>query len=368
MNLALDQVCGQLIVGGYDGPEPTASFLAALAQGHRGGAILFRRNLPTLEATYQACCRILSAAPSALPPILSVDQEGGRVRRLPPPALELPPMMQLASLDDPSLVERAAAATATELRALGFNLNFAPVLDVQTNPDNPVIGDRAFGTEPQDVARMAVAYLRGLRAGGVVGCGKHFPGHGDTSVDSHFALPTVGSSPERLHQRELVPFRAAIDDGIECLMTAHIVCSELDAEVPATLSFRIATDLLRSQMGFGGALFSDDLEMGAIAARWPVESAAVQAIRAGCDALLVCKSESEQELAHRALVNEAQRDPAFRARCEQACHRLVDLRRRHPPCPAPAVAQALAVFQTSATSRLRDEVNRRLLHRSPCEL
>jgi len=202
------------------------------------------------------------------------------------------------------------------------------VLDVNTCAHNPVIGDRAFGEAPEVCARFGVAWTRGLQAAGVLACGKHFPGHGDTSKDSHLDLPEVDATRERLESVELVPFRAAAAAGLATLMTAHVVYLAIDPAVPATLSPRACGEL-RAAVGFdAGVVFSDDLEMQAIEARWSTEDAAVLAIAAGCDALLVCWEWDKQERAVAALEREAEKSPAFRARCEQAHARVMAARRR----------------------------------------
>jgi beta-N-acetylhexosaminidase len=341
---------GQLIIGGFDGDALPAGFARDLAAGRRGGAILFKRNVTSVAGAHAICTAILKAAPADMPPLIGVDQEGGRVKRLPPPALQLPSMRDLARIGDLELVQSAAGIVAAELLAIGFNINFAPVLDVDTEPQNPVIGDRAFGSDPDAVARFGVAYLVGLQSGGVSACGKHFPGHGDTRLDSHLALPTILHARSRLDQVDLPPFRAAIGAGIAALMSAHIVCEKIDPGVPATLSRKICTDLLRGELGFAGVLFSDDLEMKAIAARWPIEQAAVDAVRAGCDALLICHDENAQAGVYEALVRETERDAAFRERCAEATLRAMRLRRSRPPRPAatPQDLRPLVGAQTNA--------------------
>lgn len=331
LELSLPVLCGQLLVGGFTGAEVPERFARALRGGRLGGAILFKRNLPDVGTAHALCGALAAAAPDDMPPFLGVDQEGGRVSRLPPPFLKLPPMRALGETRDFDLIRAAARAVATELAAIGFNLNFAPVLDVDSNPANPIIGDRAFGRDPRTVMRAAVAFMQGLQDRNVLACGKHFPGHGDTAEDSHLALPVIEHDRARLMKIELPPFRAAAGAGIATMMTAHVVVKALDPEVPATLSRAICASLLRAEMGFDGVLFSDDLEMAAIAARWPIETAAVEAVWAGCDALLVCKSEDAQEQAHAALVREAEKNPRFRDRCVQAVQRCLRVRRLCPP-------------------------------------
>jgi beta-N-acetylhexosaminidase len=352
--LSLRQTCGQLLVGGFAGDTLPASFAAALRSGLRAGAILFRRNVPELGQT-AALCEAIRDAAGDVPPFVAVDQEGGRVTRLPAPFLTLPPARKLAATGDEDLVRRAGAAVGEELAALGFNLDFAPVLDVDSNPANPIIGDRAYGSDPGTAARFGLAFAAGLASAGVLGCGKHFPGHGDTSVDSHLALPVVDHGRARLDAVELAPFRAAARAGLPTLMTAHVVLPALDAGVPATLSKRVCTDLLRAELGFGGLLFSDDLEMKAVADRYSVEESAVGAVRAGCDALLVCSREDWQERALDALVREAERDPAFALRCRESASRSLVLRRRTPPRPLGREG-ALAVVGSATSRALADEV------------
>jgi beta-N-acetylhexosaminidase len=350
--MELSKLCGQLVVGGFSGTRLSPSFERALRAGERGGAILFKRNLGLEEVRLEEVLALTAAIRDASdePPIVAVDQEGGRVARFGAPALRVPPMRRLAAIGDPELTRRVARAQANELAALGFSTGFAPVLDVDTHPDNPVIGDRSFARDAETVARYATAAAAGMREGGIFACGKHFPGHGDTREDSHFARPLVDRPRAELERIEVAPFRALARAGIEAMMTAHVVFTALDPEQPATLSHAICTDLLRRELGFEGVLFSDDLEMKALRQdRGGVEETAVGAIRAGCDLLLVCSDESLQASAHEALVREAERVPAFLARCREAHARALRLRRAFPPRPVAGRAALDAVFASSAS-------------------
>jgi beta-N-acetylhexosaminidase len=333
LDLDLPTLTGQILVGGFEGTELPARFAGELRAGRRGGATLFARNIGSVDTTARLCSAILEAAPRDMPPFIGVDQEGGRVRRLPAPALLLPPMRDLAATGDLNLVMQAARAVAAELAAIGFNVNFAPVLDVNTEAENPVIGDRSFGSDARTVMRFGVAYVRGLQSRNIIACGKHFPGHGDTQKDSHHDLPVVHHARPRLDQVELPPFRAAIGAGIGAIMSAHVVYEGIDPGVPATLSRSISASLLRAELGFEGVLFSDDLTMKAITARWPIEEAAVEAVWAGCDALLICRDEDAQDRAHEALTRRAEMDRRFRDRCVEAVGRILRLRRLCPPRP-----------------------------------
>jgi beta-N-acetylhexosaminidase len=357
MSHTLAVTCGQLVVGGFHGVALPASFARALADGTRGGAILFKRNVTSDVLDVVALTSdIARAGRPELPLLVGVDQEGGRVARLGAPVLGLPPMATLAAIGDVDLAERAARAQAVELAALGFTTSFAPVLDVNSNPHNPVIGDRAFGVDAATVARFGDAWIRGLRSGGLLACGKHFPGHGDTSKDSHVDLPVVDAPRARLDAVELPPFASAVRAGVDALMSAHVVYPALDPERPATLSRAICTDLLREQLGFRGALISDDLEMKATSDRHGVDDAATMAIEAGCDALLVCSDEALQVRAHEALVHRAERDAAFRGRCEEAAARFIAMRRRVAPRAVVDRVALTSIVGGPASRAIADEI------------
>lgn len=334
----LPELCGDLLVVGIERPTLDAATARALSEGRRAGVILFRRNIPDVPGAHALCTAIARCSPQ-LSPFIAVDQEGGRVARVPAPVGQLPPMRVLGDRGDEAEVERAGATLGAQLLAVGFNLDFAPVLDVDSNPQNPVIGDRSFSRDPHRVAALGAAFARGLESAGVMSCGKHFPGHGDTDEDSHLELPIVRHSRERLDRIELVPFRDA-GAAVSSIMTAHVVFEALDPGTPATLSPKIVTGLLRGELGYRGLVFSDDLEMKALAAHHTPEESAVRAIRAGCDVLLVCRDAEVAERAHAALVREAGKSAAFRERCLSASQRSRELRRRFPARPA-ATSEAL---------------------------
>jgi beta-N-acetylhexosaminidase len=284
---ALRRRIGQLLIAGFDGEQVPVELSALAREFGIGGVILFARNVREPEQVAGLAFEAARLSPD-LPAWVSVDQEGGRVARLKAPFTEWPPMATLGRAGDAALAGRFAEALAAELRAVGITLDYAPVLDVHTNPRNPVIGDRALADSARQVAALGTAVIRGLQANGVAACGKHFPGHGDTSVDSHLELPVVEHPPERLREVELVPFRAAVEAGVATIMTAHVLVPALDDQSPASLSRTVVTGLLRGELKFDGVILSDDLEMKAIAATVPVPDAAVRAIAAGCDGVLVC--------------------------------------------------------------------------------
>ncbi|HEY6557508.1 MAG TPA: beta-N-acetylhexosaminidase [Polyangiaceae bacterium] len=357
MNTA--ELCGQLLVVGFDGPTLPSAIAEQLSRRELGGVILFKRNLPSLTQIHELTSAVVDVSPDDLPPFIGIDQEGGRVARLPEPCLRLPAMRVLGRIADVELVRRAASVLGRELSALGINLDFAPVLDVDSNPDNPIIGDRAFSSDTDTVARLGRAFIEGLQEQGVLACGKHFPGHGDTNKDSHLDLPRVKHDKARLDHVELPPFRTACLREVAALMTAHVVYDELDPETPATLSRRICTTLLRSEIGFRGVLFSDDLEMRALSDRFSIEQTAVGAVRAGCDALLVCSNRELAQRAHTALVDKAETDPAFQKRCEEAVNRGLVARRKSPPRPVPTFAELEQRIATNEARALLAEIESR---------
>jgi beta-N-acetylhexosaminidase len=283
--LTVEQKIGQLVMATVPGTEMDEATAARLREGHYSGVVLFSRNIASvpqtlaLTAAIRDCCTV-----AGLPPIIGVDQEGGRVRRLMAEATATPSAMALGATGDPALVERIGAAVGRELRALGINTDFAPVADVNNNPLNPVIGTRSFGESPERVGEMVVAFARGLRSTGVAATAKHFPGHGDTHIDSHLDLPTIPHDLDRLRAVELPPFAAAIRAGVPLVMTSHIRFPALEPDgMPATLSPRILNGLLRDEMGFAGVIISDAMVMKAIATYYGVVAGSVQAVIAGND-------------------------------------------------------------------------------------
>jgi beta-N-acetylhexosaminidase len=293
---------------------------------------------------------------------VSVDQEGGRVARLKAPFTEWPPMAVLGRSGDTKLARRFAEALAAELLAVGITLDYAPVLDIHTNPKNPVIGDRALAEDAEAVGRLGVAIVDGLQSSGVAACGKHFPGHGDTSVDSHLELPLVEHPPDRIRRVELVPFRDAIRAGVAFIMTAHVLVPSLDEERPATLSPRVVQAILRDELQYQGVILSDDLEMKAIAAHHAVPDAAVQAIAAGCDGLLICSGDVDTQAATlEALVHAVEDGRIPVKRLEDALQRLARAKERFlaQAATTPAGRSRLRqVLGCDAHRRVADEMAR----------
>jgi beta-N-acetylhexosaminidase len=279
---------GQLLFAGFEGSEAPPDLLELVRAGRLGGVVLFARNVESPAQLRSLVTTLHAAAPAHLPLTVSIDQEGGRVQRLRAPWTEWPPMRQLGERDVAEQTRALGSALGRELADLGIDLDFAPVVDVDTNPDNPVIGDRSFGRTPEAAARHGVALIQGLQSAGVAACAKHFPGHGDTHLDSHHALPRVDHDLERLQRVELPPFRVAAEAGVASMMTAHVVVSRLDSARPATLSPAVL-EVLRHGLGYDGLVFGDDLEMAAVSDHFTPPEAVRGALEAGCDALLVCR-------------------------------------------------------------------------------
>ncbi|HXK42066.1 MAG TPA: beta-N-acetylhexosaminidase [Anaerolineae bacterium] len=292
-HMTLEEKLGQVMVIGFDGLEPETELLEMIRTYHVGGVILFARNVDSPRQVAELTNALQRAALESGHPglLISMDQEGGRVARLTENKgfTEFPGAMAIAATGDVENARRVAQALAAEMRAVGINTDFAPDLDVNNNPANPVIGIRSFGSDPARVAACGVAFLEGLQAEGVLAFGKHFPGHGDTGVDSHVELPLVPHDRARLEAVEFVPFKAAMAADVAGIMSAHVTFPAIDATpgLPATLSPKVLTGLLRDEMGYGGLLVTDSLEMGALAqSGYPVPLAAATALEAGADLLL----------------------------------------------------------------------------------
>jgi Beta-glucosidase-related glycosidases len=339
---------------GFDGLTAPPELLDRIARSEVGGVMLFR---PNIESPAQVAALVLAlrkAAPASAPIVVSIDQEGGRVQRLRAPLTVWPDMGSVAAAGDVQRTRAVGRALGGELAALGIGWDFAPVLDVHTNPRNPVIGDRAFGSRVETVTDHALAFWRGLHDAGILGCGKHFPGHGDTHTDSHLELPHVAHDDERLRAVELAPFATAARAGIEALMTAHVLYPTWDEKVPATLSRRIAHDILRGELGFAGMLVSDDLGMRAVADHYSVEDLVVESLAAGVDHFLVREPSERQVRAFEALVKAGEAREDVRARIEESAARVARFKANlRVPLPAPAEA-LLAMLGTNENQSLAE--------------
>jgi beta-N-acetylhexosaminidase len=341
---------GRLAIVGFTGHSVPDELRRLAAEFDLGGVIYFARNIvdPAQVAELSRECAGLKRD---WPLWISVDQEGGRVARLKKPFTEWPPANTLGRSGDEKLAARFAVALSAELRAVGINLDYVPVLDVHTNPANPVIGDRALAERADEVARLGRVLIRELQAAGITACGKHFPGHGDTSTDSHEVLPIVEHDRKRLDAVELLPFRAAIAEGVATIMTAHVQVPVLDKDRPGSLSPIVTTQLLKQTLGFGGVVICDDLGMKAVSATMSLAEASVGAVTAGADAILLCNSTTEEQfVALEALIHavEAARVPLSRIDDAFARQRKMKEQFLRPGGPSPLDVVGCAEHQAVA--------------------
>jgi beta-N-acetylhexosaminidase len=345
--MSLEQKVGQIMIVAFRDSSISPTIAEMVRDRHAGGVILFTQNLGDAQHAREltdALQALALGSGAGIPLFTAMDQEGGVVYRSADGATVWPSQMLFGAAGDPELLDRCVRMAAAELRALGINVNFAPVLDVNNNPDNPVIGTRSFGADPRAVAALGVRAIAAYQAAGVVAVGKHFPGHGDTDVDSHLALPVIDKLPADLEAFELIPFRAAVAAGVDAIMTAHIALPRITGGEPATLAPQALTTLLRQDLGFDGLIITDDLEMGAIVDSYGTAEAALRGFRAGADLLLFRFSAEQQRRAFDLLLDAVQREPDMAARLDESVRRIVRLKLRRglfvPAAPSLVVVGA----------------------------
>jgi beta-N-acetylhexosaminidase len=329
--LTVEEKVGQLLLLGFGGTKMDATIATFLDDMKPGGVALFGRNIDTPEQTVRLIRDVHAHDPAqhigGVPMFIAVDQEGGNVVRLKRGATILPSAMALGAANDPELARRAGAALGRDLRLLGFNMNLAPVLDVNSNPENPVIGIRSFGENASAVADLGVAYMQGIQSEGVLAVAKHFPGHGDTDADSHYHLPVVLHDKHRLDDVELLPFARAFSEGLDAIMTAHIALPALgddgEKDLPATVNPRVLTSLLRDELGYDGLVMTDGLEMQGIVQRFGSGEAAVRAVLAGADMVMVLWYPEKKREVRDAILTAVQSGRIPSWRLDQAVRRVL---------------------------------------------
>lgn len=293
---------GQMLMGGFDGLTAPDYFLDWLREGRLGGVILFSRNVESPQQL-AALTRELHAA-AKFPLLISIDQEGGTVARLRDGFSESPGARALASIRDntEAIIEDVSYVLAAEMAALGINWTYAPVVDVTYNADNPTVGTRSFGTDPEEIATLAAAAVRGFQRGGVAACAKHFPGLGDTAIDTHLALPRLNTPLDKLRAVDLMPYHVTIANGLATIMTTHTIFTTLDSEYPATMSPVVIQRLLRDELDFQGVVTTDCMEMKAIDDNYPIAESVVAAALAGVDIILFSHTAEKQAEAYENLL------------------------------------------------------------------
>ncbi|ULT59541.1 beta-N-acetylhexosaminidase [Neobacillus drentensis] len=327
--LSLEDKIGQMIFAGVSGTTMDANAKQLIGQFHVGGIIFYKYNFETPAQVIQLVNQLKAGNSSSLPLLLGVDQEGGRVTRLPGGLVNFPPNKQIGQVNNPDFSYKVGTLLGRELKEYGLNLDFAPVIDINSNPNNPVIGDRSFGNNAEIVSKLGVQTMKGIQSQNVITTIKHFPGHGDTSVDSHLDLPIVNKSLKELKELELIPFERAINQGADVVMVAHILLPQLDKTNPGTMSKAVMTDLLRKQLGFTGVIITDDMTMGAITEHFDIGKASVASVKAGSDIILVGHDYNNVVKIISSLKTAVQNGEISEQRLNESIERIIKLKRNY---------------------------------------
>ncbi|HZX21449.1 MAG TPA: beta-N-acetylhexosaminidase [Clostridia bacterium] len=329
-NMTLEEKVGQMLLVGMEGYEIDGNITELIQSHHVGGIILYGKNVKNSEQLLSLINSLKNINSSnKIPLFISVDEEGGSVSRNPREIKKLPTARSIGKTKDVSLAFKAGKLLGKTVRAFGYNMNFAPVLDIDSNPLNPVIGNRAFGQTAEIVSSMGVATLKGIREEGVIPVVKHFPGHGDTTVDSHVGLPVINHDLEKIMNFEIVPFKHAIGNGADAVMVAHILLSQIDQEYPASMSNIIITDILRNKLNFQGVVVTDDMTMGAIEKNYNMGDAAIQSVKAGADILLIGHEYEKALTVLSAIKDEISKGNISIDRIDESVYRILKLKGKY---------------------------------------
>lgn len=326
-SMTIEEKIGQLIFAGIDGTTMTHETRQLIHDYKVGGIILFANNMTSHKQTIELLQQIKNAnEQNKLPLFLGVDQEGGRVERLSEEIKKLPAAMRVGEQDNPDLSFEFGKLLSQQVKLYGFNLNFAPVLDINSNPNNPVIGERSFGNTAEMVSQHGIKVMEGIQSENIIPVIKHFPGHGDTDTDSHFELPQVDKNLPELESQELIPFKRAIEAGADMIMTAHILLPHIDPDYPATLSKKVIHDLLREKLNFTGVIITDDMTMQGLTDHFEIGQAAVQSIQAGSDIILVAHEYETIFSVYDALKTAIENDEINEDRLDESLERIIKLK------------------------------------------
>lgn len=329
--MTLEEKVGQMMFYGVNGTNVDDKVVNLFEDQHAGGIILYgHRNFwgSSLDnnVKYVNSIKKANRQNSDIPLFIGFDEEGGSMSQLPQELMRTPSKGELGNTNDSSLATGIGAGTAKKLKLLGINTDFGTVLDINTNKNNPIIGVRSYGSTKEKVTEFGINELKAIQNEGVIPTVKHFPGHGDTEVDSHLGLPSLNHDLNRLKSTELVPFQTAINNGVDMVMTAHIMLPQIDKEYPATMSKKILTDLLRDEMGYKGVIITDDLEMQAISKNWDLREAAIKSVEAGADILLVCHTIENQQKVYNAVVQGVNDGKIDENRIDESVRRILRLK------------------------------------------
>lgn len=329
-HMTLEEKVGQLLIVGFEGTvldDITRSYIEDLQVG---GLVFFGRNIETKDQVMELVKDIKETnRVNEIPLFLSIDEEDGNVSRLPKEYKRLPSSFDIGELNDRDLAFQYGELLGNRVKSLGLNLNFAPVLDIHSNLKNPVIGKRAFGNTPERVSEIGLEVAEGIRNTSIIPSIKHFPGHGDTSTDSHIELPIIDKSLEELKNFELMPFRAAIHEDIEMIMIGHILLPSIDEEYPSTLSQNIIGEILRDEMGYEGVIISDDMTMGAIVNNYSLEEASIDFLKAGGDIVLVCHGIINPNIVFDRIMESIETGELTTEAIDQKIYRILELKDRY---------------------------------------
>jgi beta-N-acetylhexosaminidase len=293
--MTLEEKIGQMVIIGLDGYSVNENTIDMIQNKKVGGFILFKKNVGDTGQLLNLINSLKeNNSNNKIPLFISIDEEGGKVSRVPDEFKNIPTNREIGKINNKNFSYEIGNILAMQLNAFGINMDFAPVLDVNTNPNNPIIGNRSFGSDPNIVSDLGIATMKGIKDKGVIPVVKHFPGHGDTSVDSHLGLPSIENNLDRLNKVELVPFKNAIKDGADVVMVAHILMAKLDPDYPASMSKKVISDILRDDLNFDGVVITDDMTMGAIMKNYNIEDAVIKSVNAGSDIVLVCHNNDNQ--------------------------------------------------------------------------
>ena len=327
-SMTLEQKIGQLFIVGFEGDIINDEIIDLVKNQEVGGLIYFSRNVVDSNQIITLNNEI-KAIKKDIPLFISVDEEGGVVSRVPDEFLKLPSSGYIGKFDDENLSYNIGSIIAKELKSLGFNMDFAPVLDIDSNPNNTVIGERAFGNNADIVLKLGIKTMEGLRDGGIIPVVKHFPGHGDTDIDSHYGLPIVTKTLEELNNLEFIPFKNAIENGADVVMVSSIILSSIDSEYPATMSKKVTTDILRNKLNFDGVIATDDMTMGAIMDNYNLTDAVIMAINAGNDLILVCHGYDDIIKSISAVKDAVSSNIISEERIDESVYRILKLKEKY---------------------------------------
>ncbi|GFN34276.1 beta-N-acetylhexosaminidase [Tepidimicrobium xylanilyticum] len=329
-NMTLEEKIGQLLIIGIEDTEVDDHVRKMIEEYKVGGFILFKHNISNADQATELLNSLKSLnKKNPIPLFLSIDEEGGRVSRLPNTFPKLPPAKKIGKVNDESISLQYGKIIGKRIKSLGFNINFAPVLDIDSNPNNPVIGDRAFGSDKNTVIDHSLKVMEGINQEGIISVVKHFPGHGDTNLDSHVDLPVIEKDLPQLEELELTPFIEAIREGVDGIMVAHILFPKLDEEFPSTLSEKIISQLLRKRLGYEGLIFSDDMTMGAIMKNYSIEDAASRFLKAGGDILLICHGYENHIKVFEQIKEEVKKGNLSEGEIDEKLYRIIGIKNRY---------------------------------------